>query len=557
MERFYNAPDAVVDEILSAVAATAPLRVAAPESGLRILVRQDWDRTDQGRQQVAVLSGGGAGHEPAHAGYIGEGMLTGAISGSLFASPSVEAVLAAIREVCGDAGCLLVVKNYTGDRLNFGLAAERARGEGLDVAMVIVADDVAIADAPQPRGIAGTVLVHKLTGYLASQNTPLDEIRARAESLCQYMGSLGMALSAAAQPGQQATHRAPELGLGIHNETGTREVDPQSADEAMKLVLEPLQNALSDRQRSQPEHKLSGPWIAMLNNLGSCSTQEMGVLAASLLRQLGTDRVAHLMGPAPLMTSLDMHGFSLTLLPADDDIVAALSAPTAAPGWPGIRATRAPKHFSPDTHQDVEALGDDAPQDDAITRALEAVIDTLRKAREDLDALDAKSGDGDAGASMQSGADAIAKALAARRLNTEALPLMFAGIGQLLSRDMGGSSGVLLSILFTTAATSLDQRGDVVEALAAGVGKMQAYGGAKPGDRTMLDALIPALETLQRGDSLKEAAQAARDGAQATATLTRANAGRSAYVPESALKGVVDPGAEAVARVFEALAKSN
>jgi dihydroxyacetone kinase len=549
MERFYNAPGDVVDEILRATAATAPLRIAEPDSGLRILIRRDWDRTAQGRRQVAVLSGGGAGHEPAHAGYIGDGMLTGAISGSLFASPSVEAVLAAIREVCGDAGCLLVVKNYTGDRLNFGLAAERARSEGLNVAMVIVADDIAIENAPQPRGIAGTVLVHKLAGYLASQETPLDTIRERAEALCRHMGSLGMALSAAAQPGQAAAKRSPELGLGIHNETGTRHVDPKSADEAMTLVLDPLRNALSDR-------KLTGPWIAMLNDLGSCSTQEMGVLTASLLRQLGVEQVAHLIGPAPMMTSLDMHGFSLTLLPADDDTVTALSAPTAAPGWPGLRATQAPPHFSPDTHQDHEALAEDAPQDADTVATLERIIDTLCQAREELDALDARSGDGDAGASMQSGADSIARALEAKRLNTAALPQLFAGIGQLLSRDMGGSSGVLLSILFTAAAGSLDRRGKLDEALAAGVERMRAYGGARPGDRTMLDALIPAIESLQRGESLTQAAQAARDGAQATASLTRANAGRSAYVPESALKGVVDPGAEAVARVFEALSHS-
>ncbi|OLO08176.1 glycerol kinase [Salinicola sp. MH3R3-1] len=548
MDRFYNAPGDVVDDILYAAAATAPLRVAEPESGLRILVRSDWDKHAQGRRQVAVLSGGGAGHEPAHAGYIGEGMLTGAISGSLFASPSVEAVLAAIREVCGDAGCLLVVKNYTGDRLNFGLAAERARGEGLNVAMVIVADDVAIENAPQPRGIAGTVLVHKLSGYLASQETPLDAIRERAEALCRRMGSLGMALSAAAQPGQDAAARAPELGLGIHNETGTREVDPKSADEAMTLVLDPLHNALADRQ-------LAGPWIAMLNDLGSCSTQEMGVLAASLLRQLGPDQVAHLIGPAPLMTSLDMHGFSLTLLPADDDIVTALSAPTSAPGWPGLSAIQTPAHFSPDTRQDHEALVEDAPQDATTAAALQRIIDALRQSRKELDALDAKSGDGDAGASMQSGADTIARALQAGRLNTAALPQLFAGIGQLLARDMGGSSGVLLSILFTTAGASLDRSGELANALAAGVEKMQAYGGAGLGDRTMLDALIPAIESLQRGESLTQAAQAARDGAQATAALTRANAGRSAYVPESALKGIVDPGAEAVARVFEALAR--
>ncbi|WP_251978412.1 dihydroxyacetone kinase subunit DhaK [Salinicola avicenniae] len=549
MERFYNAPDQVVDAVLAATAATSDLRIAAPESGLRILIREDWDRTDQGRQQVAILSGGGAGHEPAHAGYIGDGMLTGAISGSLFASPSVEAVLAAIRDVCGEAGCLLVVKNYTGDRLNFGLAAERARREGLAVEMVIVADDVSIQDAPQPRGIAGTVLVHKLAGYLASQKTPLTEIKAATESLCRSLASLGMALSPAAQPGQRPAARAPELGLGIHNESGTREVDPQSADEAMALVLAPLRDALTNRH-------LSGPWIAVINDLGGCSTQELGVLADVLLRQLGPSQVSHLLGPAPLMTSLDMHGFSVTLLPAAAEFVDALSAPTSAPAWPGLRPCRAPTTFAPDTHQAHDALSEDAPQDTRITNQLKRIVATLRDARQDLDALDAKSGDGDAGASLQSGADAIAAALEAGRLNTQAMAPLFAGIGQLLSRDMGGSSGVLLSILFTAAGASLDQRGDLVESLADGIEKMQTYGGAKPGDRTMLDALVPAIESLQRGESLSQAAQAARDGAQATATLTRANAGRSAYVPESALQGVVDPGAEAVARVFETLAST-
>ncbi|RAH36943.1 dihydroxyacetone kinase subunit DhaK [Halomonas sp. SL1] len=551
MERFYNAPERVVDDILHAAAATAELRVAEPESGLRILIREDWDRAQHGREQVAVLSGGGAGHEPAHAGFIGQSMLTGVISGSLFASPSVEPILAAIREVCGEAGCLLVVKNYTGDRLNFGLAAERARGEGLNVEMVIVSDDVAIAEAPQPRGIAGTLLVHKLAGYLAGEGTPLGEIQRRARGLCERMGSLGMALQPAAQPGQPAASRSPELGLGIHNETGTREVAPESADDAMCLVLEPLRQALAANDGASPDTA----WVAMLNNLGSCSTQEMGVLAESLLRQLGEGRVSHLIGPAPLMTSLDMHGFSVTLVPGTPELLAALTAPTNAPAWPGVRGVRKAPTFTPNTAQGHDALSDDAPQHAETTAALWQVIETLRDAREALDALDASSGDGDAGASMQSGADSLARALDARQLTTTALAPLFTGIGQLLARDMGGSSGVLLSILFTAAGSALDRGDAPADALAAGVNKLQEYGGARAGDRTMLDALLPAIEALQAGNSLVDAAQAARQGADDTASLTTANAGRSAYVPESALKGIVDPGAEAVARVFETLAR--
>lgn len=554
MERFYNAPERVVDDILHVAATTADLRIAEPESGLRILVRGDWDRQREGSRQVAVLSGGGAGHEPAHAGFIGDGMLTGVISGNLFASPSVEPILAAIREVCGDVGCLLVVKNYTGDRLNFGLAAERARGEGLNVEMVIVADDVAIAEAPQPRGIAGTLLVHKLAGYLATQGASLAEIQQRTRALCERMGSLGMAIKPAAQPGQPASTRSPELGLGIHNEPGTRAVDPQSADDAMRLVLEPLLQAVAPV--SAPGSSSDTAWVAMLNNLGSCSSQEMGVLAEGLLRQLGEDRVSHLIGPAPLMTSLDMHGFSVTLVPGTPELLDALTAPTNAPAWPGVHGVRQAPTFTPNTAQGHDALADDAPQNSETSAVLWRVIETLRESREELDALDAKSGDGDAGASMQSGADSIAKALDAPRLDTSSLSPLFTGIGQLLARDMGGSSGVLLSILFTAAGGALERGDNLAEALAAGVRKMQEYGGARPGDRTMLDALIPAIESLQHGNTLAEAAQAARTGAQATASLTTAKAGRSAYVPESALEGIVDPGAEAVARVLEALAKT-
>ncbi|MDR5860413.1 DAK2 domain-containing protein [Halomonas eurihalina] len=553
MERFYNAPERVVDDILHVAAATADLRIAEPESGLRILVRGDWDRQREGSRQVAVLSGGGAGHEPAHAGFIGDGMLTGVISGNLFASPSVEPILAAIREVCGDAGCLLVVKNYTGDRLNFGLAAERARGEGLNVEMVIVADDVAIAEAPQPRGIAGTLLVHKLAGYLASQGASLAEIQQRTRALCERMGSLGMALKPAAQPGQPASTRSPELGLGIHNEPGTRAVDPQSADDAMRLVLEPLLQAVAPV--SAPGSSSDTAWVTMLNNLGSCSSQEMGVLTECLLRQLGEERVSHLIGPAPLMTSLDMHGFSVTLVPGTPELLAALTAPTNAPAWPGVHGVRQAPTFTPDTAQGHDALADDAPQNSETSAVLWRVIETLRESREELDALDAKTGDGDAGASMQSGADSIAKALDAQCLDTGSLSPLFTGIGQLLARDMGGSSGVLLSILFTAAGGALGRGDNPGDALAAGVRKMQQYGGARPGDRTMLDALVPAIESLQHGNTLAEAAQAARTGALATASLTTAKAGRSAYVPESALEGIVDPGAEAVARVFEALAR--
>lgn len=547
MQHFFNDASHVVDDVLHAVGHLAPLRIAEPASGVRILIRRDWSRDEHGQHQVAILSGGGSGHEPAHAGFIGDGMLTGVIAGSMFASPSVDAVLAAIRDVCGPAGCLLVVKNYTGDRLNFGLAAEHAQREGLKVAMIIVGDDVALPDTPQPRGLAGTLLVHKVAGHYARQRDALETVHAQAQRVCERMASMGLALTAATLPGQARPERSPALGLGIHNEPGARHIAPDDARQAMQHVVTPLAAALNERGHD-------GDWVAMLNNLGSCSTQEMSVLAGALIEAFGAERLPHLIGPAPLMTSLDMHGFSLTLIAADDALRVALQAPTDAPAWPGVRAIQPPATFTPNLATQGEALAEGAPQSPAIAAAVSQVVATLRDAREALDRLDTQSGDGDAGSSMQEGADAIAGALEAGRLDTAHPDRLFAGIGQCLAKGMGGSSGVLLSIFFTATATAME-RHDLPESLWQGVERMQTYGGAQRGDRTLLDALIPALEAWQAQGTVQAAADAARRGAEHTATLAQARAGRAAYVPDTALQGVVDPGAEAVARVFETLAR--
>lgn len=267
MDFFFNEPNRVVDQVLGSLARSQPLIVAEPGSGVRILARADWRG-----EKVAVLSGGGAGHEPSHAGFVGRGMLTAAVSGEVFASPSVAAVLAGLRHCGGKSGCLLVVKNYTGDRLNFGLAAEQARREGIDVRMVIVADDIALADASQPRGIAGTVLMHKYVGHLAEQGLDLDELAKRAERFAGQLISLGMALSSCTLPGHPIERRSPELGLGIHNEPGAEQVAPRDAGEAVAIVLKPL---LAEAQRRYGDKRRL---IVMLNNLGGCSTQELAVL---------------------------------------------------------------------------------------------------------------------------------------------------------------------------------------------------------------------------------------------------------------------------------------
>lgn len=536
MKHFFNEPKTIVDDILGTLAHTAPMRLSAPGQGVRILIRDDWKK-----DRVALISGGGAGHEPAHAGFVGEGMLTAAVSGELFASPSVDAVLAAIREVTGKAGCMLIVKNYTGDRLNFGLAAERARAEGLRVEIVMVADDIALPDSVKPRGIAGTVLVHKFAGALAAEGKPLDELHREVSAFAQGVVSLGLALAGCDVPGHTGEQHGPQLGLGIHNETGAHPVNPADASAALKLVLTPLV-AEAERRHGKT------PWVVLLNNLGDCSTQEMGVLTHLLIHELGIERIRLLVTPSPLMTSLNMPGFSVSLAPATPAVLRTLATTTAAPAWPGVLRPHAVQHFRARVdHTDNETPRE---QDDATVALIRRITDALIASETELDAIDAQVGDGDAGSTFAAGARAVRRRLDARTLSTRNPGLVASEIGGILSHIMGGSGGVLMSILFTATGAALQRGAQLPEALNAGIERMRAYGGAGPGDRTMLDALIPAVDALPEGT--RAAAEAARTGAEATKAMKRAGVGRSSYVPESSLAGVVDPGAEAVARAFAA-----
>ncbi len=257
MKHFMNARGALVREAIDGtLMLEGHLARLDGYPDIKVVVRTDWDRS-----KVAIVSGGGAGHEPAHAGFVGRGMLTAAVSGEVFASPSVDAVLAGILAVTGEAGCLLVVKNYTGDRLNFGLAAERARSMGLAVETVLVADDVAIPGAPQPRGVAGTLFVHKVAGHLAESGASLAAVKAAAQRVAGSVASLGIALTSCTIPGQSAEPRMTateaELGLGIHGEPG-----------AEKVALEEVHGLVAQMATRLGAAAPEGRLAVLLNNLG-------------------------------------------------------------------------------------------------------------------------------------------------------------------------------------------------------------------------------------------------------------------------------------------------
>ena len=538
MAQFINRREDVVTEAIDGLLALSggALKRLDGYPHIRVILRSDWDRS-----KVALVSGGGSGHEPAHAGFVGEGMLTAAVCGDVFASPSVDAVLAGILAVTGSAGCLLIVKNYTGDRLNFGLAAERARAFGLNVSMVIVGDDVALPDLPQARGVAGTLLVHKIAGALAESGADLDAVTTAARRVIAGTKSIGMSLDTCTVPGSPKEDRIPagmvELGLGIHGEAGVEQIGFVDARTAMAAVAAKLSAAMEDR-----------PHVALINNLGGTSSLEMSLLAHELIASSIGHRITHVIGPAAMMTSLDMHGFSISVYPAEEVDIGALGAPVPMVAWPGLSTVKpVVVETLPDGLTPITPL----PSDHKATRAF--VIDCcelLISAEQDLNALDAKSGDGDTGSTLAGASRALIKAI--DRLPLSDHTQLYRAIGQELSQTMGGSSGVLLAIFFTAAGDAASSGLPMADTLKAGLARMQEIGGARLGDRTMVDALSPALDALDQG--IRSAAIAARAGADLTATMLKAGAGRAAYINARQLEGHVDPGAEAVARLFEHLA---
>lgn len=539
MKFFINEPDQIVNEAINGLLTNPKLARLDSFPEIRVVIRKDWDKS-----KVAVISGGGSGHEPAHTGFVGKGMLTAAVCGDIFASPTVDAVLSAILAATGPKGCLLIIKNYTGDRLNFGLAAEQARALGHEVRTVTVDDDIALGQDVKKRGLAGTLFVHKIAGELAEQGKSLTEIAEIAQQVIDRTASIGLSLTECQHLGQEITSRLNdnevELGLGIHGEPGIEVITYAQADHLMALAIEKLEASLADP---------NGRYAMIFNNMGSVSPIEMSLLVNSFRKTNLAAKVDYIVGPAALMSSINMSGFSVSVLQLNEEIEKALLADAEPSVWQ-IQPFGEPVEIS--SPELPETIPYAASANVKVKQLIEETGALLVGIEKEINGLDAKVGDGDAGSTF---------ALAGKRLLlvVDKLPLDDTGkllltIGRILSREAGGSSGVLLSILFTAAGNMYSKDPDLGKALLQGLQKVKDYGGAKVGDRTMIDALEPAFEALAKNESVLTAAEQARKGTEYTKTITNTQFGRSSYLSEAVLKNIPDPGAEVIARIFEKIA---
>jgi triose/dihydroxyacetone kinase / FAD-AMP lyase (cyclizing) len=566
VKKFINRPENAVEELLQGLTILNP--GSDRLSGHRVMFRADAEQIRD--KQVAIISGGGSGHEPAHAGYIGAGMLTAVVAGEVFTSPDTDSIFAAIKAVAGKPGVLLVVKNYTGDRLNFGLAAEMARSEGIPVEMIIVDDDVALNEttsATGARGLAGTIFVHKLVGAAAADGKTLTELAALGKAAVHSLGTMGVSFSAGTSPAVgkpsfELGEDEMELGLGIHGEPGVSRTKLQPSDQLTETLLAQI---LKGRNFG-----IKKRIAIMINNLGATTEMELAIVArhATVFLEKNGFTIERLYA-GTFLSSLDMAGISISVLGVTDEWLRWLDSATTALAWPNVPKQR-PRplkgQLTPTVHVNMAFTAQKIPEPDTankVERAIEAACAALIQAEPKLTEMDRITGDGDLGASMKRASAAVQQAIHSYPLDD--VPATLKALGHTLRHELGGSSGPLYGVLFLRAGGFLENSRSIsfaqwAAAIEEGCRAISDLGGAKPGDRTMLDALDPFAKVLKRagGSSAREvlvtAASEAQRGAEATARM-KPRLGRSSYLQDRVL-GYPDPGAMAIAVWLRAVANA-
>ncbi|MCO5066360.1 MAG: dihydroxyacetone kinase family protein [Rhizobiaceae bacterium] len=566
MTHIYNNPDNFAAEVLNGYASAYARYVSAvPAAGVVNA------RAQRGLTRVVV--GGGGGHFPWSAGFVGPGMADGAVMGNVFTSPSAEQIYQVIRALPDAASVLFCYGNYAGDVLHFNMAQERLRSEGVDCRSVQVTDDVASAASGsegQRRGIAGSMIVYKIAGAAAAAGGDIGNVERAAGRANERTRTFGVAFSACTFPGREKPHFdvAPgtfELGLGIHGEPGVRSAARMSAAElAGTLVGELVKERPSDA---------SGRAAILLNGLGATSQDELLVLwsgIAPLLKDAGIDPVLPEVGE--YVTSLDMAGCSLSLCWLDDEledlwlapvdtpafrrgspVVASAETDASSAGKPVANAPRATKGPSVSSSDDAGS--------DAVRASLAAMLDAVTKAEAMLGEMDSVAGDGDHGVGMTRG---LRAAVDAARTSGRT-PELLRAAGAAWSDRGAGTSGALWGLLLSSMGDALDAKtvidgAALSKAIAHAARQVQQVGKAEIGDKTMVDALAPFVESLldamgkgtPLGAAWPQASALATERAQATASL-RPRLGRARPLAERSV-GSPDPGAVSMALCLSAVA---
>lgn len=488
--------------------------------------------------EVAVVIGGGSGHYPAFAGLVGNGLVAGAACGNIFAFPSAGQVYRVAKAAENGGGVLFSFGNYAGDVLHFGRAQERLRSERIDTRTVLVTEDVASAPIERlsdRRGIAGDLAVFKVAGAAASSGLPLDKVERLAAKANMQTRSPGVAFAGCTLPGATGplfTVPAGQMsvGLGIHGEPGVKEVPAPSASQLAELLVGTL---LAEKPPGATDRA-----VVLLNGLGMVKYEELFLLfgkISPLLAGAGVEVVGTECGE--LVTSLDMSGLSLMLFWVDEELERLWSAPADAPAYRKGTVEQRPRRAEA---REQRATGDEREKATVASRqlagvaasAIEAAARAVREHERELGAIDAVAGDGDHGAGMCRGADAALEAARGGLVQRASVGRLLSAAGEMWSERAGGTSGALWGTGLSAMAASLANReaytaDNLVAAVAAARDAIIALGGASPGDKTMVDALVPLVDTLadavKRGmtvpRAVRAAAEAATEAARATAPL--------------------------------------
>ncbi|MEP0954103.1 MAG: dihydroxyacetone kinase subunit DhaL [Paracoccaceae bacterium] len=578
-KKLINHPDEIIDELIAGIVSAHPSHVFVSGKTKRAIVAQTGPRDGK----VGIVIGGGSGHEPTFAGYVGQGLADAAAIGNIFASPSPAHIVDAANAVERGAGVLFLYGNYAGDVMNFDMAAEQLIDQGLRAESFLVTDDIASAPperASERRGIAGDFFVFKIAGAAADLGLNFDQVKAAAELANANTRTMGVALSACSMPQTgKANFEIPEgemeVGMGIHGEPGIERTKIETADQVTDRLLEPILNELECSEHDSV--------AVLINGLGSTTLLEQYLIHRRVSELLGQRSIKiHNSWVGEYCTSLEMAGVSITLLKLDDDLETWLDHPCNTPALQVGRISRSrTKQVSPTPRsvaaassantgavkrRDLKTGGDVTPE--IFRSGLLAVAKEISAQKEYLCELDGVIGDGDHGITMDIGWRALANTLNGSEDNLQTITQMCDVCAKIFLDSVGASVGPLYATGFKSAGKSVGDRLNLdpytialwIEGMATGISNR---GNAEVGDKTMIDAWRPGAKAALNiasvdGSTSKQVLEAAAAAANAGAENTKrlvARKGRSRTLGERSL-GHVDPGAASAAIILNALAKS-